>query len=56
MGTRENRLSEAVLTCNHNQCFEQKKEKYNIFSSENYDFYSLEKSQCIAWACFRNAD
>ena len=23
---------EAVLTCTHNQCFKQKKEKYNIFS------------------------
>ena len=27
MGTRYNRLSEAVLTCTHNLCFEQKYEK-----------------------------
>ena len=27
--------------CTHNLCFEQ--EKYHNFSSENYDFYSLEK-------------
>ena len=25
-----------------------------MFSSDNYNFYSLEKSQYIAWACFRN--
>ena len=28
VGTRQNRLTEAVLTCTHNQCFEQK-----LFSS-----------------------
>ena len=44
MGTRYNRLIEAVLTCTHNQCFEQKQEKYlkknylkiNIFSAVKY--------------------
>ena len=39
--------------CTHNQCLRAKKEKYN-FSSENYYFYSREKSLCIAWACIRN--
>ena len=35
---------EAVLTCIHNLCFEEKKrEKYHNFSSENYRFYSREK-------------
>ena len=31
MGTRKNRLSEAVLTSTHNLCFEQKYEKYQNF-------------------------
>ena len=37
MGTRLNRLIDAVLTSNHNLCFEQKYEKYQIFLSENFD-------------------
>ena len=40
--------------CTHDLCFEQKKEKYPNFSSENYYFYSCEKSQYIARACKRN--
>ena len=28
--------------------------KNQLFSSENYRFYSREKSLNIAWACFRN--
>ena len=36
MGTRENRLGEAVLTSTHNLCFEQKYENYQNFSSENF--------------------
>ena len=40
MGTRKNRLAEAVLTSTHNLCFEQKYEKYQSFLSEN--FQSLE--------------
>ena len=47
-------MSEAVLTCTHNQCFEQKKEKHHNFSFENDLFYSREKLQYITWACFRN--
>ena len=31
MGTRKNRLGEAVLTSTHNLCFEQKYEKYQNF-------------------------
>ena len=31
MGTRKNRLAEAVLTSTHNLCFEQKHEKYQNF-------------------------
>ena len=42
-------LNEAVLTCTHNICFEQKYE-----NSQNCHFYSRQKSLYIAWACFRN--
>ena len=38
MGTRYNRLIEAVLTSTHNLCFEQKYEKYTIFLPENFPF------------------
>ena len=38
MGTRKNRLGEAVLTSTHNLCFEQKYENYQNFSSENFQF------------------
>ena len=38
MGTRENRLVEAVLKSTHNLCFEQKSEKYQKFLSENFHF------------------
>ena len=38
MGTRLNRLGEAVLTSTHNLCFEQKYENYQNFSSENFHF------------------
>ena len=38
MGTRKNRLVEAVLTSTHNLCFEQKYEKYQTFLSENFHF------------------
>ena len=36
MGTRKNRLGEAVLTRTHNLCYEQKYEKYQNFLSENF--------------------
>ena len=55
MGTCYNRLTEAILTCTHNPCFEQKYE-----NSKKKDqvkiiiFFSREKSLYIAWACFRN--
>ena len=38
MGTRKNRLVEAVLTSTHSLCFEQKYEKYRNFLSENFHF------------------
>ena len=38
MGTRKNRLGEAVLTSTHNLCFEQKYEKISVFLSENFQF------------------
>ena len=40
--------------CTHNQCFEQKLEKYNIFSSENEHFYSREILLYITRTCFHN--
>ena len=45
----------AVLTCTHNQCFEQTLEKYIIFLYENEHFYSHEILLFIAWACLRSA-
>ena len=33
-----NNPTEAVLTCTHNLCIEQKYEKYYNFSSKNYHF------------------
>ena len=35
-----------VLTCTHNQCFEQRYSKYRIFSTENFHFLQL-KNLCI---------
>ena len=54
MGTRWDRLTEAVLTCTHNLCFEQKYENTHKISTENCHFYSCEILQYIAWTCFRN--
>ena len=34
-------LVRTVLMCTHNQCFEQKLEKYYNFSSENYAFQNF---------------
>ena len=44
MGTRKNRLGEAVLTNTHNLCFEQKCEKYQRFLSENFQFLEVKLS------------
>ena len=44
MGTRENRLAEAVLTCTHNLCFEQKYEKYQRFYLKNFSFLEVKFS------------
>ena len=38
MGTRQNCLTEAVLTSTHNLCFELKYDKYQNFLSENSHF------------------
>ena len=42
MGTRSNRLDDAVLTSTHNLCFEQKYEKYQNFLSQNFSFFGGE--------------
>ena len=39
MGTRYNRLDEAVVTSTHNLCFEQKYEKYQTVLSEKLSFF-----------------
>ena len=39
MGTRYNRLAEAVLTSTHNLCFEQKYEKYQSFLAEKFSVF-----------------
>ena len=44
MGTRENCLSEAVLTSTHNLCFAQKYKKYQSFLSENFQFLEVKFS------------
>ena len=40
----------------NNLCFEQKYEKYQHFSVENFQFLKLKKISVIAWASFRNVD
>ena len=44
MGTRKNRLGEAVLTSTHNLCFEQTYEKISEFLSENFQFLEVKFS------------
>ena len=44
MGTRSNRLVEAVLTSTHNLCFEQKYEKYQSFYLKNFSFLEVKFS------------
>ena len=44
MGTRKNRLAEAVLTSTHNLSFEQKYEKYQIFLAGNFKFLEVKLS------------
>ena len=44
MGTRLNRLAEAVLTSTHNLCFEQKYENYQRFLSENFQVLEVKFS------------
>ena len=54
MGTRKNRLAEAVLTSTHNLCFEQKCEKYQNFLSENFSFFGCKIFNIFDQARFRN--
>ena len=42
----KNIMHEAILTCSHNLCFEQKK-KNEFFSSEKYHFYSRENRSIL---------
>ena len=44
MGTRQNRLGEAVLTSTHNLCFEQKYEKISEFLFEKFQFLEVKFS------------
>ena len=46
MGTRQNRLSEAVLTCTHNLCFEQKYEKSKNIQPKIVIFTDV-KNRCM---------
>ena len=41
MGTRKNRLAEAVLTSTHNLCFEEKYENIRIFYHKSFIFLVL---------------
>ena len=56
-----NRLTEAVLTCNHDLCFEQKFEKYQNFHLKIIIFtaviYSsiLHRHVCVMYECFIHA-
>ena len=43
MGTRKNRLAEAVLASTHNLCFEQKYEKNQIFFYLKFDIFMVVK-------------
>ena len=53
MGTRYNRLAEAVLKYTHNICFEQNKKNTKNFETENCHFYN--HSQYMARTRLRNA-
>ena len=40
--------------CTHNLYFEQKYERYQKFSTENFPFLQFKISVYIGWTCFRN--
>ena len=46
MGTRENRLTEAVLTCTHNLCFEKTMKISIIFQLKMVTFTAV-KNHCM---------
>ena len=55
MGTRLNRLGEAVLTGTHNLCFEQLNEKYqNFYLKIFFSVFGDEIFNIFQSACFRN--
>ena len=54
MGTRLNRLCEAVHTSTHNLCFEQKNEKYQIFFYLKIFIFGGKIFIIFEEACFRN--
>ena len=56
MGTCYNCLGKAVLTCTHNQCFEQPYWKYQNLSREDFHFYNQKIFLYIAWVCFHNVN
>ena len=54
VGSRNNHLTEVVLTCTHNLCFEQKYENNQKILTEIVIFTAVKKSLYVAWAGFRN--
>ena len=53
----DTRYTEAVLTCTHDLCFEQKYEKSKKKKKlKIVIFFSREKSLYFVWACFRNGE
>ena len=57
MGTRKNRLAEAVLTSTHNLCFGAKIRKIGIALHNPVLLYKMGfKEVLIAWTCFPDAE
>ena len=54
MGTRPNRLVEAVRTSTHNLCFVQKYEKYLNLLSQIFNYFAGKIFSIFEKACFRN--
>ena len=52
MGTRQNRLGDAVLTSTHKLCFEQKFEKYRDFFLKIFIFLLLKYSILVKYSNF----
>ena len=54
VGTRQNRLCEAVLTSTHNLCFKQKYEKRSGFFISKFSFFCGKIPNIFEQAIFRN--